>query len=113
DLPGVREQDLEVSVTGYRLTVSGKREEEERREDDRYFAYERSYGSFSRSFVMPEGADVESVKAELKDGVLHIIVPKKAEVQPRPIGVGQKGTREVSEAGKPEKPERGEPKKAA
>lgn len=102
DLPGVREQDLEVSVTGNRLTVGGKREEEERREDDRYFAYERSYGSFSRSFALPEGADVESVKADLKDGVLNIIVPKKAEVQPRRIEVGQKGAGKEIEAGKQE-----------
>jgi HSP20 family protein len=89
DLPGVGEQDLEVSVTGNRLTVGGKREEEERREDDRYFAYERSYGSFSRSFVLPEGADMASVKAELKDGVLTIKIPKRAEVQPKRIQIGQ------------------------
>lgn len=90
DLPGVREQDLDVSITGNRLTVSGKREEEERREDDRFFAYERSYGAFSRSFVLPEGADLEKTKAELKNGVLDITVPKKAEMQPRRIEIGGK-----------------------
>lgn len=90
DLPGVREQDLDVSITGNRLTVSGKREEEERREDDRFFAYERSYGAFSRSFVLPEGADLEQTKADLRDGVLNIMVPKKAEMQPRKITIGGK-----------------------
>jgi HSP20 family protein len=96
DLPGVREQDLDISVTGNRLTVSGKREEENVREDDRYFACERSYGSFSRSFVLPEGADVEKVKAELKDGVLNITVPKKAEVKSRRVEIaGQEGGKEL------------------
>lgn len=90
DLPGVREKDLEVSVTGNRLTVSGKREHEERREDDRYFAYERSYGAFSRSFVLPEGANLEGLKAELDSGVLTILVPKRAEMQPRRVEIGGK-----------------------
>lgn len=102
DLPGVREQDLEVNVTGNRLTVSGRREEEDRREDDRFFAYERSYGAFSRSFVLPEGADVGKLKAELDNGVLHISVPKKAEMQSRRIKVRGKepGAKELA-AGQP------------
>ena len=101
DLPGVRDEDLDVSITGNRITVSGKREEEERQEDDRYFAYERSYGAFSRSFVMPEGADVDKVKAELKAGVLHISVPKRVEMQARKVEIG--GAKEG----------KAEPKKAA
>lgn len=90
DLPGVREQDLEVDITGNRLTVSGRREEEDRREDDRFFVYERSYGAFSRSFVLPEGADVGKVRAELRDGALHLTVPKKAEMQSRRVEIGGK-----------------------
>jgi HSP20 family protein len=88
DLPGVRESDIEVSVVGNRLTISGKREEEKREEDDRYFAYERSYGSFSRSMTLPEGADLDRVKADLKNGVLSVEVPKKAEVQARRVAIG-------------------------
>jgi HSP20 family protein len=103
DLPGVRADDLEVSVTGNRLTVSGKREEEQRREGDRFFAYERSYGAFSRSFAMPEGADLDQLKADLKEGVLTVTVPKHAEVQARRIPVG--GT-----APAPGKGEKGEKK---
>jgi HSP20 family protein len=99
DLPGVDMEDLEISVTGNRLTVSGKREEEQRDENDRYFAYERSYGTFSRSFVMPEGADVDAVKAELDRGVLTITVPKKAEMQPRRIEVA--GAKEQAQGQKP------------
>jgi HSP20 family protein len=111
DLPGVRADDLEVSVTGNRLTVSGKREEEQRREDDRFFAYERSYGAFSRSFVMPEGTDLDQLKADLKDGVLTVTVPKKAEVQARRVPIGGAASGK-GEGHKGEKGEKGE-KKAA
>lgn len=85
DLPGVEEKDLEVTVTGDRIQVSGKREEEKRDEGDRYYAYERSFGSFSRSFTLPEGVNSEGVEAGLKDGVLSIHVPKREEVQPKRI----------------------------
>ncbi len=85
DLPGIQEDDLDISLTGNRLTVSGKREEEQRDEDDRYYAYERSYGSFSRSFTLPEGVDVDRAQAELKNGVLTVSVAKKPEVRPKKI----------------------------
>ena len=95
DLPGVKESDIEISVTGNRLAVSGQRQEEKRDEGDQYYAYERSYGSFSRSFTLPEGVDVDQVRAELKDGVLNVVVPKRPEVQPKKIalkGGGDKGS---------------------
>lgn len=85
DLPGVADGDIDLAVTGNRLTVSGKREEEARDENDRLYTYERSYGAFSRSFVLPDGADSEHIDAELKNGVLTLTVPKKPEVQPRKI----------------------------
>ena len=87
DLPGVKDEDLDISLTGNRLTVSSKREEERRGEDDRYYAYERSYGSFSRSFTLPEGGDVEHANAELSNGVLTVSIPKRPGVQPRRIEV--------------------------
>jgi len=99
DLPGVQEKDLDVSVTGNRIHITGKREEEQQREDERYYAYERSYGTFTRSFTLPEGANADEVKAELKDGVLQLEVPKRPEVQPRRIaigGVSEKKTLETS-----------------
>lgn len=87
DLPGIREEDLDITLTANRLTVSGKREEEKREEEDRYYAYERSYGSFSRSFTLPEGIDVEHAQAELSGGVLTVSVAKKPEVKPKRIEV--------------------------
>ncbi|WNG38077.1 Hsp20/alpha crystallin family protein [Archangium minus] len=88
DLPGVKDDDLDITLTGDRLTISGKRETEQREESDRFYAYERSYGSFSRSFTLPEGVDVEHCNAELKDGVLNLRLPKLPEVQPKRIQVG-------------------------
>jgi HSP20 family protein len=87
DLPGVKQEDLDITLTENRLTVSGKREAEERKEGERFYAYERSFGSFTRSFTLPEGVDAEHVAAELKNGVLTLVVPKKPEVQPKKISI--------------------------
>lgn len=89
DLPGVREDDLDISLTGNRLTISGKREQEKHEQGDTYYASERSYGSFSRAFTLPDGTDAENVRADLKNGVLQVLVPKKPEVQPRRIAIGK------------------------
>lgn len=85
DMPGVKEDDLDVSLSGNRLTISGERQEERRDEGDRYYTYERSYGSFSRSFTLPDGVNADGIEAELKDGVLTLAVPKTPEVQPKRI----------------------------
>lgn len=87
DLPGVKEDDIEISVTGNRLTVNGKREEEEKEESDRYYAYERRYGSFTRSFTLPEGIDTDNIRSELSAGVLTLVLPKLPEVQAKRIPV--------------------------
>ena len=90
DLPGVAEGDLDISLTGNRLTIAGKREDDKRNENDRYFTYERTFGSFSRTFTLPDGCDGDHVSADLKAGVLTLVVPKKPEVQPRRIEIGNK-----------------------
>jgi len=93
DLPGLTEDNLNVDVTGNRLTISGKREEEQRDEGDRYWAYERSFGSFTRSFVLPEGTQPEQIDARLNHGVLEVRIPKvKAEEAKRiPVRGGGAG----------------------
>ena len=92
DLPGVKESDLEVNVAGSRLTVSGKREAEKEQKDDTYYTYERSYGSFTRTFTLPAEVDTAHVKAELKSGELTIAVPKTpaAVAKKVPIAAGDK-----------------------
>ncbi|MFT3765507.1 MAG: Hsp20/alpha crystallin family protein [Minicystis sp.] len=88
DLPGVQERDIDIDITGNRLTLTGKREEEHRDEGDRFFAYERTYGTFTRSLTLPEGVDMDQVKAELKNGVLEIDIPKRAEAHARKVPLG-------------------------
>lgn len=98
DLPGVKDSDVEISLTGSVLTVTGRREEERRDEGEQYHTIERSYGEFARSFSLPEGTDADNVKAELKEGVLTVHVPKKPEVQPRKISIGKGGGTEGAKA---------------
>jgi HSP20 family protein len=92
DLPGVKESDLEVTLAGNRLTVSGKRESEKEEKEDTYYAYERSYGSFTRTFTLPVEVDTSHVKAELKSGELTVVVPKTpaAVAKKIPIAAGEK-----------------------
>lgn len=87
DLPGMTDKDIDVSIAGNRLTVSGKREAETQDKGDNYFTYERTYGSFSRAFTLPEAVDVDSIHADLKDGVLKINVPRSPETQPKKIAI--------------------------
>jgi HSP20 family protein len=101
DVPGVREDDLEISVTGNHLSVSGRREEEEHHDEDQYYAYERSFGTFMRNFALPEGADHDRVTADFKNGVLRISVGKRPEVQPRRVsisGMAEKAKEKVIQA---------------
>lgn len=92
DVPGVKEQDIEVTTAGNRLTISGKRETEKEEKEDTYYACERSYGSFTRAFTLPEQADASHIKAELKNGELTIVVPKAAAAVAKriPIAAGDK-----------------------
>jgi len=78
---------MKADGKAHRLTVSGKREAEREDKDDTYYAYERSFGSFLRTFTLPEGFDADHVYAELKDGVLTIVVPKKPTAQARTIAI--------------------------
>lgn len=89
DVPGIEPQNLEVNVTGNRLTISGERvmTKEQTLETFTYYTHERIYGRFSRSFTLPEGADVNAVHAELKAGVLTVVFPKLAKIQPKKINI--------------------------
>lgn len=87
DVPGVKDSDLEVTVTGNRLTVSGKREAEKHEQTDTYYTYERSYGDFTRSFTLPDGVDMNTVHADIDKGVLTLSIRKTPEAQPKKIAV--------------------------
>jgi HSP20 family protein len=101
DLPGVKDEDVEISLTGNRLTISGQREEERRDERDKVHSYERAYGSFTRSFTLPDGTDPDNVQADMKGGVLTVSVPKRPEVKPRRISLAP---RQAGDGGKKDQP---------
>ncbi|MDE0093528.1 MAG: Hsp20/alpha crystallin family protein [Gammaproteobacteria bacterium] len=81
DLPGLDTNDIEVYVDNGRLTIKGERTSEHRTGDNKNGRFERTYGSFARSFDLPDTADVDNVTASSKNGVLEIVV-KKQEVTP-------------------------------
>jgi HSP20 family protein len=87
DVPGVKPEAVEISLLGTELRVSGHREQSRKEESDKTYLAECNYGSFCRTFTLPDGVDGEKVGASLKDGVLTISVPKKPEAQPRKIQV--------------------------
>jgi HSP20 family protein len=87
DVPGVAESDLDIAVHNNVLTISGSRNAEERKEGDSFALYERQYGSFSRSFSLPDTADGERVEAKLDTGVLTLTLWKRAEAKPRKIAL--------------------------
>jgi HSP20 family protein len=77
ELPGVKQEDIDISVTADALTISGEKSAESEVEGENYYRSERTYGKFARSIALPAGADVEHASAEFKDGVLQIEVPVK------------------------------------
>jgi HSP20 family protein len=87
DLPGIDEKDLKITLTANRLTVAGKRETEEKKEGEHHYTVERSFGSFTRSFTLPSDVQGEKVHADLKNGVLTLMLPKKAEAKGKEIEI--------------------------
>ena len=87
DVPGVKQEDIEVHLTGNRLTITGKREAEKKEQNETHYVYERTYGSFTRAFTLPDGIQEAGIVADMRDGVLTVNVPKKPEVMPKKIAV--------------------------
>ncbi len=84
ELPEVRKEDVNVSVLDGVLTLSGERRQEKREDTEKVHRIERQYGSFARRFALPEDADEQSIRAESKDGVIVIHIPKHKVAQPQP-----------------------------
>jgi HSP20 family protein len=83
ELPEVRKEDVSLTVQDGVLTLSGERRQEQREENEKLHRIERQYGSFTRRFALPEDADEQSIRAESKDGVIMIHIPKHKVVQPQ------------------------------
>jgi HSP20 family protein len=81
DLPGMDEKNIEVQVSNGNLTIKGEKKEEKEEKKKGYYLQERHFGSFERTFGIPEGVDADKIEASFKKGVLTITLPKKPEAQ--------------------------------
>jgi HSP20 family protein len=90
ELPGMKEEDIDISVVGDTLTIKGERKAESEVEEEDYYYCERSYGSFSRSIAIPSNVDAKKIEANYNDGVLEVSLPKTPEVKPKKISVSAK-----------------------
>jgi HSP20 family protein len=91
ELPGIKAQDVKISIENNVLTLSGERKLERSDEREGYHRIESSYGMFSRSFVLPESLKADEVEADMDEGVLTVRIPKKPEVAPKRIQVKAHG----------------------
>jgi HSP20 family protein len=87
DIPGVKPDDVEVTMENGVLTIRGERKFEESEERENFKRIERSHGIFYRRFSLPDNTDAEAVEAKGQDGVIEVIIPKTAEKQPKRIEV--------------------------
>lgn len=90
ELPGVKEEDVNVSIAGDTLTIEGEKKAESEVKRKGYYYSETSYGSFSRSITIPSTIDIGKIEANYDKGVLEISLPKAPEVQPKKITVAGK-----------------------
>jgi HSP20 family protein len=81
ELPGMDEKNIEVKISEDTLTIKGEKQEEKEEKKKDYYLHERHFGSFERSFDVPEGVDADKIEAAFKNGVLTVTLPKKPEAQ--------------------------------
>ena len=91
EVPGIDEKDLDIRVENNTLTVHGERKFEKEEKEENFRRVERQYGSFTRSFTLPQTVDAENVSANYDKGILKISLPKKAEAKPKQIKVNVGG----------------------
>jgi HSP20 family protein len=87
EIPEVKKEDVKVTVEDGQLTIQGERKQEKEEKGKRYHRIERSYGSFMRSFTVPDNADESKAKAEYKDGMLTLTLPKSEKAKPKALEV--------------------------
>lgn len=97
DLPGIPQDKIAIEVENGALTLSAERERTEEVGDDKYRRFERRFGTFSRTFGLPQGVSEDDIKATYKDGVLQIHVPKPEQPKPKRISVSVEGEQQTIE----------------
>jgi HSP20 family protein len=93
ELPGMKEEDIDVSVVGDTLTIKGEKKSESEVKEENYYRSERAYGSFYRSIPLPSTVDADKIEANYEDGVLEVTIPKMPEVKPKKIAVSKKSSK--------------------
>ena len=88
DIPGIDPKELDIEISNQYLTVSGERKQESSEEKDGVYRRERTFGSFRRSFELPDGTNSDAVDASYDNGVLKVVVPKSEKEKPRKVVVG-------------------------
>lgn len=91
DLPGMKREDFDISVENNVITLRGERKFEKKVEGDNYHRVERSYGSFTRSFTLPQTVTADGATAEFEDGILRVSLPKREETKARKIEITGSG----------------------
>lgn len=91
DLPGVKTEDIEVSMENGVLSIKGERREEAKEEGKNYSRIERIYGTFHRQFSLPDIADSDNIQASYNNGVLKLCIPKKEAAKPKRISISSDG----------------------
>jgi|SRR3990167_2048199 len=86
-IAGVKSEDLDITIANDMVTIKGERKKEEEAKEEDYFYQECYWGSFSRSIILPVDIDVEGVEADLKDGILTVILPKAAKAKTKKIKI--------------------------
>jgi len=99
EVPGIDEKDIDVRIENRTLTVHGERKFEKEEKEENYRRVERQYGSFSRTFTLPNTVDTENVSADYEKGVLKIKLTKKAEAKPKQIKVNVGGEKTLEGKG--------------
>ncbi|MDX1410938.1 MAG: Hsp20/alpha crystallin family protein [Nitrospirales bacterium] len=87
ELPDVKKDEVRISVQNDVLSITGERKYEKEEKNKKYHRVERAYGSFSRSFTVPDDADADRVSAEFKEGLLQVHLPKSEKVKPKTVEV--------------------------
>jgi len=103
EVPGMKEEDVDVSVVGDRLTIKGEKKAESEVKEENYYRSERSYGSFFRSIDLPADADPDRIEASYDDGVLEVTIPKTAAVKPKKVKVSARKQPKSAKQTKPAK----------
>lgn len=97
ELPGVAQEDVQVSVTDNLLTIKGEKNQKQETGNKGFHRVERRYGTFQRSFTLPRHVETGNIKADYKDGILTLTIPKAEAAKPKEIQIGVQSANETSD----------------